>query len=438
MLNIEPREVAATVRTRLFGYPEVILYDTVAGGAGYCRMLVDRHSMRDLLRKAVESLDCQAGCTHACRTCLQDYDNQLVWEKLDRQPVLAWLKRVLMMDQAPNPYARFNASPVDADEGTPLLFQELDRSNHVVVVAPTLCTIRQQDPGAEGFLSTAPLVLARRLAAWLASGSGRRAELALAQSPNFTLENSESLALWHELYPRLADGSLKFWTLPRSFDAKGWPRALTNPGKVGSVAWFSTGTVNTPLLEKPLPIPLWRSPGLLADDLTAFRSGWKEFVVVPPVKPADLSLREYRAGQTRDLPNDFAFCRAQGFAIVRIEDPYALDNDWQFRALLSFLEQLAKLWQKWPAKIEIKTRDTGEQNSIIGELQRAVKPHGTVVDVRRVPTKGPNRVDFHDRRIIFQPDEKNARRRVTVLLTGGIDRYLDHKFECGVITHRSL
>ena len=38
LLGIEPREIAVTVRTRLFGYPEVILYDTVAGGAGYCRM----------------------------------------------------------------------------------------------------------------------------------------------------------------------------------------------------------------------------------------------------------------------------------------------------------------------------------------------------------------------------------------------------------------
>jgi len=65
LLGIEPREIASTVRTRLFGYPEVILYDTVAGGAGYCRLLVDRHSMCDLLTAACDALDCRAGCTHA-------------------------------------------------------------------------------------------------------------------------------------------------------------------------------------------------------------------------------------------------------------------------------------------------------------------------------------------------------------------------------------
>jgi superfamily II DNA or RNA helicase len=95
LLGIEPRELGSTVRKRLFGYPEVILYDTVAGGAGYCRMLVDRYSMHDLIAAAGDALNCSAACTHACRVCLQDYDNQRVWEKLDRQPVLGWLKQLL-------------------------------------------------------------------------------------------------------------------------------------------------------------------------------------------------------------------------------------------------------------------------------------------------------------------------------------------------------
>ena len=59
---------------------------------------------------------------------------------------------------------------------------------------------------------------------------GGRLELALAQPPVFNPDYSGSLALWHELRPRLADGSLKFWRLPRAFDARSWPRVLTNPG----------------------------------------------------------------------------------------------------------------------------------------------------------------------------------------------------------------
>ena len=122
----------------MYRYPEVILYDTVAGGAAYCRMLIDCHSIRDLLRKAAEALDCRAGCTHSCRTCLQDYDNQLMWEKLDRQPVLQWVKQILGMDQPANPYADFNAAPLDVDDGTPLMFLELENANHLIALAPSL------------------------------------------------------------------------------------------------------------------------------------------------------------------------------------------------------------------------------------------------------------------------------------------------------------
>jgi len=438
ILSIEPRELAATVRTRLFGYPEVILYDTVAGGAGYCRMLIDRHSIRDLLRKAAEALDCRAGCTHSCRTCLQDYDNQLMWEKLDRQPVLQWVKQILGVDQPPNPYADFNAAPLDVDDGTPLMFLELENASHLIALAPSLFALDPTDENPAGFLATRALRLARRLAAWIAGAEGRRVELAFAQAPNFSVESAESLALWHELHPRLADGSLKLWKLPRTFDARSWPRAVTNPGRETSVAWFSTRSAIAAFLQEPLPVPLWRAPGLLPDQLRAFRAGWEELRVVAPAKPADLSLREYRPGEARDLARDFEFCRGQSFALLRIEDPYALADDWRFRALCGFLDEMGKLWQKWPLKVEIKTRDTGDQNRVIADLERLLKSHGTAVDVRRVVTSGPHRVDFHDRRVIFQADASNPRRRVTVLLTGGIDRYLDRKFESGVITHRSL
>jgi len=438
ILGIEPRELAATVRTRPFGYPEVILYDTVAGGAGYCRMLIGRHSVRTLLEKAAGALDCRAACTHSCRTCLQDYDNQLVWEKLDRQPVLSWVKCILGMDQPPNPYLSFNASPLEFVDGTPLLLAELERADHLIAVAPTLFELQPAGETREGFLAPPTLAFVRKLIAWMTGAAGRRVEIALAQPPIFSVEFAGSLALWHELQPRLADGSLRFWKLPRAFDARAWPRALTNPGRERGVAWFSSSGVGNPFLDLPLPIPLWKAPGLSPESIRTFRNGWDELKVTAPVKPSDLTLREYRSGETRDLPRDFSFCRGQFFALLRIEDPYVLADDWKCRALYGFLEELAKLWQKWPTKIEIKTRDTGDQNKVIADLERVLKPHGVSIDVRRVVASGPHRIDFHDRRIIFQPDLGNPRRRVTVLLTGGIDRYLDRKSECGVIAHRSL
>lgn len=439
LLGIEPRELAAIVRTRLFGYPEVILYDTVAGGAGYCKMLADRHSMRDLLRGACNALNCRADCTHSCRVCMQDYDNQRVWEKLDRKPVLHWLKQLLGMEQAVNPYAQFNAAPMDVSDGTPLFVAELQRSTHVIVIAPTLVTLHSAGE-SQGFLAPETLAFVRRLVAWLAAADGRRLELALAQPPVFSPEFAGSLVLWHELQPRLADGSLRFWKVPRDFDARSWPRALSNPGRNGGVAWFTPAGASVAFLEQALPGPLWKGPGFTAEALPALRAGWEELKVSAPAKPSDLTLREYREGESRDLVHDFSFCREQSFSLLRIEDPYALGDDWQYRSLRRFLEEIAKLWQNWPSKLELKTRDTGTPNQkvMISDFEKVLKSHGTALDVRRVVVTGPRRADFHDRRLIFQPDLKNPRKRVIVLLTGGVDRYLDTKLECGIIVHRTL
>ena len=440
LLGIESRELAATVRTRLFGYPEVILYDTVAGGAGYCRMLVDRHAMRDLLEAAQNVLQCKAACTHACRVCLQDYDNQRVWEKLDRQPVLHWLQHLLGMQQPVNPYAHFHAAPLDVCDGTPLFLTALERTSHIVAVAPHLFNLQSTDANRERFLAPETLVFVRQLVAWMAGAPGRRLEVALAQLPVFSPEFSGTLALWHELQPRVADGSLKFWKLPRGFDARSWPRLLTNPGRDGGVAWFTLGGVEAPFLDQPLPAPLWRSPGLTADMLQTFREHWEELSVTAPAKPSDLTLREYRAGETRDVAGDFAFCRGQAFALVRLEDPYVLTDARQYAALRHFLDAVGKLWQQWPGKFELKTRDTGasDQKTMMVDLEKVFTTHGTALDVRRVVTTGPRRTDFHDRRLVFQPDAANARRRITVLLTGGMDRYWDQRVECGVITHRNI
>jgi hypothetical protein len=79
-------------------------------------------------------------------------------------------------------------------------------------------------------------------------------------------------------------------------------------------------------------------------------------------------------------------------------------------------------------------RTLTDQGQLIANLQRVLATRGTSVDVRRVPAKGPHRVDFHDRRIVFQAEDGKQRRQVTVLLTGGIDRYLDPQFERGIVT----
>jgi hypothetical protein len=52
--------------------------------------------------------------------------------------------------------------------------------------------------------------------------------------------------------------------------------------------------------------------------------------------------------------------------------------------------------------------------------------------VERVPAFGLGRRDLHDRRLVFKTAAKISK-RIDVLLTGGIDRYMEARFETSVI-----
>jgi hypothetical protein len=139
---------------------------------------------------------------------------------------------------------------------TPLLLAELENSSHIIVPAPTLFSLQVEAETHDDFLDPKTLLFVRKLVAWMAGAEGRCLEITLAHPPVFSPDVSGSLALWHELRPRLADSSLRFWKLPRGFDASSWPRAIIKSGRTGSVAWFSPIGAGTSFLDQPLTVPL--------------------------------------------------------------------------------------------------------------------------------------------------------------------------------------
>lgn len=98
-LQADSRDLAATFQMDQ-ACPVVILYDTVAGGAGFARRLgsTERRavSTTDLVAEAISVLDCPARCASSCVKCLNDYGNQTRWEDFDRIPVLSWLRDLLL------------------------------------------------------------------------------------------------------------------------------------------------------------------------------------------------------------------------------------------------------------------------------------------------------------------------------------------------------
>lgn len=95
LLQADSRDIAATFQVS-DGSPVVVLYDTVAGGAGFVRRLasVEQQGIpaERILDEAIRVLDCPADCASSCGKCLNDYANQMHWDDFDRIAVLPWLQ----------------------------------------------------------------------------------------------------------------------------------------------------------------------------------------------------------------------------------------------------------------------------------------------------------------------------------------------------------
>jgi len=105
LLQIEAGEILAEYRPALSEagasglLVEVFLYDTLAGGAGFCPQMVPR--AEELLKKALEILeDCPGHCDSSCYRCLRTFRNKLDHSVLDRF-VGAQLLRHVLYDTVP-------------------------------------------------------------------------------------------------------------------------------------------------------------------------------------------------------------------------------------------------------------------------------------------------------------------------------------------------
>ena len=98
LLETDPRDLRA-LGQRLSGYPVVVLYDSVSGGAGYATRLTQEDGFRalDLMMAARNILTCpNPDCVSSCTRCLNDYSNQRYWPDFERRPALAWIEAMLL------------------------------------------------------------------------------------------------------------------------------------------------------------------------------------------------------------------------------------------------------------------------------------------------------------------------------------------------------
>lgn len=84
-LEIDPREIGFTFKyepKNALLDREIILFDTAAGGAGYCDQLFE--NLNRVFETAADVLACPENCGDSCYSCLRSYDNQAIHARLNR------------------------------------------------------------------------------------------------------------------------------------------------------------------------------------------------------------------------------------------------------------------------------------------------------------------------------------------------------------------
>ena len=425
ILGIDQNELSATTRHRVFGYPEIVLYDSVAGGAGYCKMIMDM-GMKPLLQEALKRLSCPKDCTRACRACLQSYDNQHVWDTLNRVPVRSWLQKLLKLKVSANPFSEYGATLIDSTSPTSVMLKDMENSSHIVAIAPMLFTPQHSFDTSEDFSAKMMKEFVLWAVGWMTTDDNIL-ELAVVNPPVFDEKYTNSLYLADWLTPCAAEGRFKLWKLPSQFDGREWPRIVTNPYRDNGVSWFSTNLPSS-FLETPLSPPAWRGPAFPKAKLDAMRSDWTPLEFQKLSSSAAATIREYKGGEVRNIEEDFVHLSGKHCDQLLIQDPYALASDTSHQALADLITSLCSILDGSPKTITLVTLDAADKK-LLASLQKKMTDQDIDFECKRVPRHGPGRRDIHDRRLLFTINKKTT----SVILTGGIDRYMDKHKECAVI-----
>ena len=430
LLAVDLRELRATWMVH-GASPDIVLYDGVTGGAGYAHRIGGEISARRLLEKTRERLDCE--CAAACRKCLFDYTNQRHWDALDRGPVLVWLEELLREAGSGDALATLGAAPWTTPSLSGLR-ERLAGTAEVLLYAPRWL---EADEGADPTARDFVVDLLR---------SGKRVYVGSAEKlPSFGTQSSELRELLEHFGPWLRNGSLRLFTGPR-------PALLAERFQARVMAerkraWL-VGDSEPPLFTSVLPgevaeLPLdGAGPGA---EITAWLRSWQAVDVAPLLSQGEVRFRSYKSGEPRDLGFWFGSLANGSIDRLRVRDPYALNSERNRRSLARFLGEFSKVAGGWPPVIEILFMDPDELQhgdslsasqqdaALKRDLQAWQKPAG--VHLRSMPIRRTRQKDFHDRELVVEVIDGDGRRRAhRYALSGGVDRFLDMRYECAV-TH---
>jgi hypothetical protein len=430
LLEVDLRELHATWVMH-GAAPDIILYDAVSGGAGYARRIGEEIPARRLLDAVRGRLACD--CAAACRKCLLDYTNQRHWDRLDRLPVLAWLDTLFEAAGTSDALAALGAVPWPRAslEG---LKERLAGATEVRLYGPRwLEPDSEAEPAARDFV----VDLLR---------AGKRIDIGTMEVlPAYGSQPAELRRVLEHLMPWLREGALRLHTAPPPPLVAGKFQARLVADRVH--IWLA-GDGEVPLFARLLPgeiAELRPGAGDGVADIAAWLDRWQPAELPPLLARPEVRFHSYKPAERRDLGYWFDPLRGGTIERLRVRDPYALNGERNRGSLARFLAEFTRVVGDWPPRIEIAFMhpedlqggdglSPGQQVLLLkADLRALGQPAGTVLDPK--PVRRGRQSDFHDRELLVEVQAAlGVRSAHRYALSGGIDRFLDPRYECS-ITH---
>ncbi|AXW64658.1 hypothetical protein CJO94_24125 (plasmid) [Ralstonia solanacearum] len=404
---------------------EVILYDGVPGGAGYCtRIGQPGYSFAELVDTARMHLDCSADCESGCRVCLCDYSNQRHWDSFERKAALSWLSGLMdpnVRVQGPGDFVRWPSPSVTG------LAERLASYNEISFVVRSLVDVGGFSDESMG-----------QLLAWLQGG--KTINIYLANELEARPKTHAPLTAYRRLHPYVIEQRLRLFAVPDSLRSE-WqnlPRAFV--GTLPQMPIFRQHFAGQSLLERLIAAPA--DVGAVDETIRSGLSALIEAAVpydVDALREGErMTMWELHAGAPRQLDEIFFALRGAYVKSLEIRDPYcaAPANVGSLEALLRHAKSAAAVIEY----LNIRCRETKDRTGYVEfylDVERRIDGLVKVLgfdkrNVEVIPLKRSSK-SFHDREIDIKTVSEDGCEEVhRYFLTGGIDYLLNERVETRV------
>lgn len=436
LLDAASRDIAAAYQTDGLR-PTVVLYDQVAGGAGYVRRLCQegRLSGGRLIETAVRILECPRNCASSCSACLNDYGNQRHWDQFDRKLALDWLQR-LQNDEpnkegvAPEYATVWEAPSLEA------LKERLAGAEEISIIAPALLGAR--DPGKTVAFSRFVRDLCERV-------DGRQITIFCASDLPVSVTNVQTDDI--QVLSRLArledEGRLKFARLDLAkFGDLPNPRlAAKHDGR--TFALFSDEP-DRPVLTDLLPGRVYLTESLTEEDEQELYSIIGKAELLEGALGSILAKTrkwDFEVGTNRNVAEPFYVLQDTANELV-IRDPNLMAGPRNRENFVEFLKaideanmlprEIVAIWKTQRQRPD--DRRTAESVSeqtrdLKSRLKNAGLEDLTILHKPQTDRRGSH---FHDRRIEAVVSSPDGEKKFRWDITSGVDNLMDITKEASV------